>query len=85
MKAYKLVEKRNDNVSKIAYKIEVEEGPNDCFIYLLDPYDSNRGSGIYMGGTITETKRGWTILTSWLTSRPVKIFLPRENFEKIEL
>lgn len=85
MKAYKLVEKREDSVSKIAYRIKEDETKNECYIYLLDRYSKTESEGLYMSSHISETKRGWTIKTGWLTSRPVKIFLPRENFEKVEI
>lgn len=81
MKSYRLIEKRNDLTKKITYEVEIWENENEPAIYLTGR-DKDR---VFFSGKIAETKRGWTITSWWLTSKPIKIFLPRENFEKVEI
>lgn len=81
MITYKLIEKRDDQVRAIIYEVKIMENDDKGLIYLVRP---NEGK-ILISGNITETKRGWTIISWWLTTKPIKIFLPRENFEKVEM
>lgn len=85
METFKLIEKRNDNVSKITYLVKLGRNTGGPAVYLLSTTKSSNKAEIFISGEIKETKRGWTYETWWLTSKPIKIFLPRENFEKVEV
>lgn len=85
MKIYRLIEKRNDDVKKITYEVKVEKSTGEAMVKMVDSRKGFNETSIYIGSEITETKRGWTFKSWWLTSKPIKIFLPRENFEKVEM
>lgn len=85
MYTYRLIEKRKDQVKKIAYEVKVEKSTGESIVKMLDTRYGFDETSIFIGSEITETKRGWTFKSWWLTSKPIKIFLPRENFEKVEM
>lgn len=85
METFKLIEKRDDNVSKITYLVKISEMAGGNSIRLLSTTEGLETGAVYIGSDIKETKRGWSFTSWWLTSRPVKIFLPREHFEKVEV
>lgn len=85
MKTFKLIEKRNDNVGKITYLVRIGKSLGVPSVYLLSTTSSSEKAEIFISGDLKETKRGWTFYTWWLTSKPIRVFLPRENFEKVEV
>lgn len=85
MKIYRLIERRNDEVRKITYEVKIEKSTGDAIVKMLDIRKGFDETSIFIGSDITETKRGWSFKSWWLTSKPIKIFLPRENFEKVEM
>lgn len=85
MEIFKLIEKRNDNVGKITYLVKLGRNTGGPAVYLLSTTSSSEKAEIFISGELKETKRGWTFNTWWLTSKPIKVFLPRENFEKVEI
>ena len=85
MELFKLIEKRNDNVGKITYVVKFIENSDELAVYLCSTTSTSEKAEIFISGNFKETKRGWTFYTWWLTSKPIKVFLPRENFEKVEM
>lgn len=84
MKNFRLIENAKDNTKLIAYEVLVD--PDEfCIIYLLSNNLLEDEIKILIGGRLTETKRGWTFISFWLTTKPMKIFLPRQNFTKVEI
>ena len=84
MKNYRLIEKRNDEITLITYECKVRKDGGHL-VYLVSETLEYGEVKILIGGLVTETKRGWTFESNWLTSSPVKIFLPRQNFTKVEI
>lgn len=84
MKKYKLIEKSTRTSSPVCWIITERDGGElvTASITINGPDDDK---GHILATNIKETKRGWTINTAWLTSRMVKIFLPREHFDKVEV
>lgn len=79
MESYTIREKGRFHSNIIRYTIEeIDHGIN---IY-LHHCDTNVNDTIIIGHLINETKRGWTISSNYLAIRDIKIFLPREIFEK---
>lgn len=85
MKAYKLVEKRQNYEHAIVYKVVPSLRDTSLNVYLVKPADSGKEPEFWFSSYLKETKRGWTITAWLLTVKPIKIFLPRENFDKVEL
>lgn len=85
MKAYKLVEKGRKPGRAITYHVKPSKVNPEPYVYIVDVNEYGDEREYWLSTIIKETKRGWTI-TSWLlTVKPVKIFLPRENFDKVEI
>lgn len=85
MKAYKLIERRENLARPIVYKIVPDKDNTDFNVFIVGGLGTSYEYDYFLTTEIKETKRGWT-LTAWLlTVKPIKIFLPRENFEKVEL
>lgn len=84
MKKYKLIEKSTRTSSPICWIITERDGGLlvTASLSLKGPDDDE---GLLLAANIKETKRGWTINTAWLTSKMVKIFLPREDFYKVQV
>lgn len=85
MKAYKLVEKREPVANAITYKVEPKKNSTVVNVWIVEPSEVAEDTKFWLGTQIKETKRGWTITAWLLTVKPIKIFLPRENFEKVEV
>lgn len=85
MKAYKLVEKGRNPESAITYHVKPSKDKSQINVCLVDIVEPGGEREYWLSTFIKETKRGWTITAWLLTVKPIKIFLPRENFEKIEL
>lgn len=85
MKTFKLIEKRNDNVCRITYLVKLGRNIEVPGVYLLSTTSTRKKAEIFISGRIKETKKGWTFYIWWLTGKPIKILLPRENFEKMEV
>lgn len=85
METFKLIEKRNDNVGKITYLVKIDGNDGEPAVYLVSTTSTSEKAEIFISGDLKETKRGWTFETWWLTSKPIRVFLPRENFEKVEI
>lgn len=84
MKKYKLIEKSTRTSCPVCWIITEREGGElvTASISIKGPEDDE---GHILATNIKETKRGWTIHTAWLTSKMVKIFLPREHFYKVQV
>lgn len=85
MKAYKLIEKRQNYAHAIVYKVVPSLDGKMVNVFLIKPAEVGEETEFWFSSYIKETKRGWTITAWLLTIKPVKIFLPRENFEKVEI
>lgn len=85
MKAFKLVEKRENVVSPITYKVVPSKSNEMLNVYLVKDYGSREDQEVWLTTYIKETKRGWTITCWLLTVKPIEIFLPRENFEQVPI
>lgn len=82
MKDFRIIEKIREGLMPISYLCQVYK---DHYSVYFKTSDDPELKGQYIGKRIKETKRGWTIETLWLTGKPVKLFLPRESFEKVEI
>lgn len=85
MKAYKLIEKGKNYEHGIVYKVVPSLRDTRLNVYLVKPSDSGKEREFWFSSYLKETKRGWTITAWLLTVKPIKIFLPRENFYKVEI
>lgn len=85
MKAYKLVEKRNPVADAIIYKVVPSKSDDWPNVFIIGISEAGENTQYWLSTQIKETKRGWTITAWLLTVKPIKIFLPRENFEKVEI
>lgn len=84
MRKYKLIEKSTRGVQPVCWIItESDNGALVTASISIKGLEDDKG--YLLATNITETKRGWTIHTPWLTSRMVKVFLPREHFDKVEV
>lgn len=85
MEAYKLIEKGRNPEKAITYKVEPNKDNTYFNVLIVDAPNTSYEYEYWLTTEILETKRGWT-LTCWLlTVKPIKIFLPRENFEQVYL
>lgn len=85
MKAYKLIEKREPVAKAITYKVVPKLDKGYFNVWIVDPSEDGEDTEFWLSTQIKETKRGWTITAWLLTVKAIKIFLPRENFEKVEI
>lgn len=83
MKAYKLIEKAGNLKNAITYKVVPSKTSIQLNVFIVDDPGTNEEYDYWLASEIKETKRGWTFEARLLTSKPIKIFLPRENFEKV--
>lgn len=81
MKNYLLIEKAAPEGFEVKWLLQ-----SDGLTYHAKAYGTHDSheNAVIVGYLFKETKRGWTIRCNWLTSKPVDVFLPRENFDKIE-
>lgn len=85
MKAYKLIEKRQNYEHAIVYKVVPSLNEKTVNVFMVKPSNLGKEPEFWFSSYLQETKRGWTITAWLLTVKPIKIFLPRENFEKVEI
>lgn len=85
MKAYKLVEKGEPVANAITYKVVPRKKDECADVFIVEFFKDREDTLFWLSTKIKETKRGWTITAWLLTVKPIKIFLPRENFEKVEI
>lgn len=82
MKKYELIEINENTIIRIRY--EIKEIGDTIVATLLMP--KTTGSARTAIGILEkETKRGWTIRSYMLTTKPIDIFLPRKEFLKIQI
>lgn len=84
MRNYQLVEKSSRGGIPIAWEVRHSTKGDVATIELQIRY-SKGTEKVDLGSGISETKRGWTIEVPWLTTRVQYLFLPREDFDKIEI
>lgn len=79
MDDYYLVQKHVKGDEHIVYQMAFDG--KDFFINLKVNNDGFIGP-IRMGYGVKETKRGWSYTTKSISGNVLKVFLPRENFNK---
>lgn len=81
MRNYRIVQKDVEELLRIEYSLTAY---TKFYCVELCLFDGIQRGSTWLSSNIEETARGWTFTTKELTGLPIKIFLDKEHFEKIE-